>query len=145
MVFGGDPPPAKNLIEQGKAEKNPEVCAKDGPIKSDRLVIGDGKGVKFALVYLPKPTAVNPDAKSAAAAAKPMFDQKGCVFEPHVLGLTAGVPVTLKSSDSASHNVNIKLKASSLNQSIGGGQTLVFTPSAPERTPGRSCAIFIPG
>ena len=125
------------MVEKGKAEKNPEVCAKDAPIKAERLVVGDGKGVKFALVYLPKPTAVNPDAKSAAAAAKPMFDQKGCVFEPHVLGLMAGVPVTLKSSDSASHNVNIKLKASSLNQSIGGGQSLTFTPSAPERTPGQ--------
>jgi plastocyanin len=138
VVFGGDPPAAKVMIEQGKADKNPEVCAKDGPIKSERLIVDPaGKGVKNVLVYLPKPTAVNEDAKKAMAAAKPVFDQKGCVFEPHVEGLMAGVPITLKSSDSASHNVNVKLKGSSMNQSIGGGQTLSFTPSAPERTPGQ--------
>jgi len=138
VVFGGDPPAPAILQEQGKAAKDPNVCAKDGPIKSERLVVDPaGKGVKFVLVYLPKPTAINPDAKKAAAEAKPVFDQRGCVFEPHVEGLMAGVPVTLKSSDAASHNVNIKLKGSSLNQSIGSGQTLTFTPSGPERTPGQ--------
>ena len=63
--------PCANLVEQGKAEKNPEVCAKDGPIKSERLVVDPAsKGVKNVLVYLPKPTAVNEDAKKAAASAK---------------------------------------------------------------------------
>jgi plastocyanin len=138
IVFGGDPPPAAILQEQGKAAKDPNVCAKDAPIKSERLVVGDGKGVKFAIVYLPKPTAVNEDAKKAAAAKKVEFDQKGCMFEPHVLGLMAGVPITLKSSDPLSHNVNIKLKAStSSNQTISGGQSIVFTPTAKENTPGQ--------
>jgi len=137
VVFAGDPPPVKNLREQGKAEKNPEVCAKDGPIKSERLVVDPaGKGVKFALVYLPRPTAVNQDAKKAAASAKVEFDQKGCVFEPHVMGLMAGVPVTLKSSDPLNHNVNVKLKASPFNQTVAGGQSFPFTPSSAERTPG---------
>jgi plastocyanin len=99
--------------------------------------VGDGKGVKFALVYLPKPTAVNEDAKKAAEGAHIVFDQKGCVFEPHVMGLMAGVPVTLKSSDTATHNINIKLKSSSSNSSIGPGGSAVFTPSSAERTPGQ--------
>jgi plastocyanin len=137
VVFGGDPPAQTVLQEQGKAAKDPDVCAKNAPIKSERLVVGDGKGVKFALVYLPKPTAVNDDAKKAAAAAKVVFDQKGCVFEPHVIGLMAGVPVTLKSSDTATHNVNIKLKASAGNSTIGPGGSATFTPSSPERTPGQ--------
>jgi plastocyanin len=138
VVFGGDPPPAAILQDKGKAAKDPEICAKDAPIKSEKLVIGDGKGVKFALVYLPRPTAVNDQAKSAAEAKKIAFDQKGCVFEPHVLGLMANVPITLKSSDPVSHNVNIKLKAStSSNQTISGGQSVVFTPTAKENTPGQ--------
>ena len=75
-------------MEQGKAEKNPEVCAKDSPIESERLVVDPAtKGVKNVLVYLPRPTAVNEDAKKAMAGRKVDFDQKGCVFEPHVLGL----------------------------------------------------------
>jgi plastocyanin len=138
VLFGGDPPAQKNLREQGKAEKNPEICGKDGPIKNERLVVDlASKGVRFALVYLPKPTAVNEDAKKAAASAKIAFDQKGCVFEPHVLGLMAGVPVTLKSSDPTNHNVNVKLKNSTFNQTVAGGQSFPFTPSAAERTPGQ--------
>ena len=72
-----------------------------------------------------------------SAGRKIEFDQKGCVFEPHVLGLMAGVPITLKSSDSANHNVNVKLKNSTFNQTVAGGASFPFTPSAPERTPGQ--------
>jgi plastocyanin len=138
VVFAGDPPTAKVLVDKGKAEKNPEVCAKDAPIESERLVVDPAtKGVKFALVYLPKPTAVNDDAKKAAASGKIEFDQKGCVFKPHVLGLMTGVPVTLKSSDPMNHNVNSKLKNSPFNPTVAGGTSFSFTPSSPERTPGQ--------
>ena len=126
------------LQEQGKAAKDPNVCAKDGPIKSERLVVDPaGKGVKNVLVYLPKPTAVNEDAKKAAAAAKVDFDQKGCVFEPHVMAVMAGTPVTLKSSDPVNHNVNVKLKNSTFNKIVAAAEPSPFTPSLPERTPGQ--------
>jgi hypothetical protein len=49
----------------------------------------------------------------------------------------AGVPITLKSSDPANHNVNVKLKNSTFNQTVAGGQSFPFTPSAAERTPGQ--------
>jgi plastocyanin len=138
VVFGGDPPPVSILQEQGKAAKDPNVCAKDGPIKSERLVVdAAGKGVKNVLVYLPKPTAVNEDAKKAAAAAKVDFDQKGCVFEPHVMAIMAGTPITLKSSDPVNHNVNVKLKNSTFNKIVVAGDPNPFTPSLPERTPGQ--------
>ena len=48
-----------------------------------------------------------------------------------------GVPVTLKSSDAASHNVNIKLRASGSNSSLAPGGSAVITPSAKESTPGQ--------
>jgi plastocyanin len=138
VVFGGDPPAAAILQEQGKAAKDPNVCAKDGPIKSERLVVDPaGKGVKFVLVYLPKPTAVNDDAKKAAAAAKVDFDQKGCVFEPHVMAIMAGTPMTLKSSDPVNHNINVKLKNSTFNKIVTAAEPSPFTPSLPERTPGQ--------
>ena len=135
---GDDPPPAKELVEKGKAAKNPDICAVKSSIVSERLIVDPAtKGVKNVIVYLPKPTAINEDAKKVAAAAKQIvFDQKGCVFEPHVLALMAGVPITLKSSDATNHNVNIKLKNSGFNSTVGPGQAVVFTPSAAERTPG---------
>ncbi len=138
VVFGGDAPKITVIVEKGKADKNPEWCAKDNPILSERLVVDAAtKGVKNVLVYLPRPTAVNEDSKKAASGATVMFDQKNCVFEPHVLGLMTGVTVELKSSDPLNHNVDAKLKNTTFNQNIGGGQTFKLPVSLAERTPGQ--------
>jgi plastocyanin len=136
IVFGGNPPTPSELVPQGKAPKNPEYCAKDGPIKSERLVVDPAtKGVKFALVYLPKPTAVNEEAKSKAATTPVVFDQVKCVFEPHVIGMMNGATVELKSSDSVGHNVNARLRVQSFNQTVAPLGKLPFKPSGPERQP----------
>ncbi len=137
IVFNGTPPPVKVLEEKGKAEKDPDMCAVDKPILSERLIVDDAtKGIKNVLVYLPRPSAVNEDAKKAALAKTIEFDQKQCVFEPHVLGLMTGVKVRLKSSDSKNHNVNVKLKKTTYNQTIAGGQAFELPLADPERTPG---------
>jgi plastocyanin len=143
VVFGGDAPAPKVIAEKGKAAKDPEVCAKDAPLVSERLVVdGATKGVKNVLVYLPKPTSVSDEAKKAYAGANVVFDQEKCVFEPHVLGMMAGAPITLKSSDPINHNINAKLKQSAFNQLIQGGATAQFSAQGPERTPGEvTCDI----
>ena len=146
VVFGGDPPAAKVLAEKGKAAKDPEVCAKDAPIVSERLVVdGATKGVKNVLVYLPKPTGVNDEAKKAVSSAKIVFDQEKCVFEPHVLGMMAGTPITLKSSDPVNHNINAKLKNSprSTSCSPAAVDDPVHAQGA-ERTPGRGDLRYPP-
>jgi len=137
VVFGGTPPGAENLIDKGKAPKDPEVCAKDAPIKVERLIVdGSTKGVKNALVYFPKAKPVNDEAKAAAAKAEVTFDQNKCVFEPHVLAVMAGEKITLKSSDPVNHNVNAKLqKNSPFNSILAAGQSIPFTPSTGERSP----------
>ncbi len=137
VVFGGDPPTPKVIAEKGKAAKDPDVCAKDAPLVSERLVVdGPTKGVKNVLVYLSKPTRINDDAKKAAASAKVMFDQEKCVFLPHVLGIMNGTAITLKSSDPMNHNINVKLKNSPFNQIVAGGASIPFAPQGAERTPG---------
>src|SRR5262245_43307725 len=56
VVYGGDPPQPKVLQEKGKAIKDPDICAKDAPIMSERLVVDSGtKGVKNVFVYLMRP------------------------------------------------------------------------------------------
>ncbi len=137
IVFGGNPPEVPVLEEKGKAEKDPQFCAKDASIKSERLLVdGASKGVKNVLVYLPKPTAVNEEAKSAAASHEVTFDQDKCIFEPHVLGMMVGSKVTLKSSDEVNHNVNAKLqKNSPFNTILAAGQSSAFSPGEAERGP----------
>jgi hypothetical protein len=138
VIWSGDGLPAvKELVEKGKAAKNPDICAVKAPIVNERIIVDSAtKGIKNVIVYLPKPTKVNDDAKKVAAAAKVVFDQKDCIFEPHVLALMAGVPMILKSSDPTNHNVNIKLKNSPFNSTVAPGKELAFVPSAAERTPG---------
>src|SRR5262249_29997616 len=68
--------------------------------------------------------------------AEVLFDQKNCVFEPHVLGLLAGAKVTLKSSDPVNHNINAKLKSNSqFNTLLAGGQSITHSLPSPERMP----------
>jgi plastocyanin len=136
IVFGGTPPTPSELVPQGKAPKDPEFCAKNGPIKSERLIVDSAtKGVKYALVYLPKPTAVNEEAKSNAATATVVFDQAKCVFEPHVIGLMNGATIELKSSDPVNHNVNAKLRVQPFNSTVSAGSKLPFKPAGAERQP----------
>jgi plastocyanin len=143
VVFGGTPPEPKVLEAQGKAQKNPEICAKTAPIMSERLVVDSGtKGVKNVFVYLLRPSGINSEAKKEAESAKPVFDQKDCVYIPHVLSVMAGVPVTVKSSDGTNHNVSFQLRNLTQNPLVAPGTSLEITPQSPERNPGLvSCSI----
>jgi plastocyanin len=143
VVFSGTVPEAKILEAQGKAQKDPNICAKDGPIVSERLVVDSGtKGVKNVFVYLLRPSAVNEDAKKAALTKKVVFDQKGCVYIPHAVAVIVGESVDVKSSDPTTHNVNFQLKNLNSNPVLQPGANLEVVPSSAERTPGRvSCSI----
>ncbi len=138
ITFGGDAPALKDLVEKGKAAKDDDFCAKDAPIKSERLVVDNAtKGVKNVLVYIPKPTAVNPEAKSAALQAEIDFDQEKCVFKPHVLAVMTGAKIQLKNSDAKNHNIDSKLKNNATNPNVPpGSPPIPFQTNAAERVPG---------
>jgi len=136
VTYDGDAPAAKVLFEKGKAAKDPDVCAKDAPVISERLLVDSStKGVKNVLVFLTKPTSVSDEAKKAAAAASVVFDQTKCVFEPHVLAVTVNTPILLKSSDPVNHNINAKLKAGAFNKLLAARAEEKFTPIGAERLP----------
>lgn len=138
IVFGGTPPAPEFLFEKGKAPKDADiVCSKDGPILNERLIVDSGtKGVKNVLVFLSKPTAVNEEAKANAAKTNVVFDQKNCVFEPHILPMMAGSTITLKSSDPVGHNVNASMIANSrFNSLLAANQSQPYTPGTAEKQP----------
>ncbi len=143
VTLKGTAPKPKELAEKGKAAKDPTVCAVDAPILSERLVVDEAsKGVKNVLVYLPKPTAVNEEAKSASQSAKIVFDQEKCVFVPHVLGVMTGITVELKNSDPVNHNINSRLKNNGFNKLLPASKQEPLPVSEPERTPGElTCDI----
>ncbi|WP_422926068.1 hypothetical protein [Singulisphaera sp. PoT] len=137
ITFDGAEPAVKVLVEKGQAVKDPDFCAADGTITSERLVVdGATKGVKNVFVYIPKPTAVNPEAQSAALQAEVVFDQDKCVFKPHVLAVMAGAKIQMKNSDPRTHNINSKLRNNGTNPSLSAGASEVFPVLKPERSPG---------
>ncbi len=134
VVFDGDAP--ARVVMATDPVKAKECNA--GEIKSERLVVDSaGKGVKNVIVYIPKPTAVNPDAKSTKGAAAVVFDQKKCVFEPHVLAIMTGTKLDIKSSDPVSHNINCKVQNNTFNESVSPNGEVFKTPTAAARQPGQ--------
>ncbi len=108
VVWEGDVPTAKVLVEEGKASKDPEVCAANKPILSQELLVDPkSKGIAGALVYLVKPSGANPGAVAALLKERPkaVLDQKGCEFFPYIQGIHQDQTLEIKSSDSVGHNV----------------------------------------
>jgi plastocyanin len=139
VVFEGEVPKPEVLVPKNAPPdkfKDAEICSAE-EIESQKLVVDpETKGVKWAIVYIPKPTAVNPEAESAARAEPVVFDQEHCVFEPHVLGVMQGNKVIIKSADKAGHNVHTQLRNTAFNGAIQPGTEVPLTISNPDNRPG---------
>ena len=109
LIWGGDQiPPARTLIEKGKAPKDPDVCAKNQAIPSRELVVDpQTKGVAYGFAYLTKPSGANPAALKQwlAQSPKALLDQKSCEFIPYAQAIHEDQTLVIKSSDPVNHNV----------------------------------------
>lgn len=85
---------------------------------SERLLVQDGR---IANVFLR--VKAGPAAADATVPSEPVvLDQKGCVFEPHVVVVRVGQPLALHNSDPLVHNVNVRSKRNeSSNRSVAPG------------------------
>ena len=143
VVYGGETPKTIMLVKQGDTTvkdgvvNGKPVCSAEG-IPSEKLIVDPAsKGIRYAIVYIARPTAVNPEAKSAAQGAPLVFDQVNCRFVPHVLAGMKGQKVTVKSSDPVGHNINIKLINTKQNVTIQPAQPpTVIDLKAAETRPG---------
>jgi len=82
------------------------ACAKKhtAPVPNEMLVLGGGNTVANILVYVSKGI---PAGKTYPAPKTPVvFDQSGCQYKPHVLGVMAGQPYKILTSDGVLHNVH---------------------------------------
>lgn len=111
FVYGGDPPSPKVLIEKGKADKDPGVCAASGSLVSQSLAVDPKtRGVRHAFVYLVRPKGTNPALVKELLAknAKVVVDQKNCEFIPYAVALHQDQTIEFKSSDPVNHNVHLQ-------------------------------------
>jgi len=97
VKFQGTAPPPKPI----EITKDKEVCGV-APKTEESLVVGANGGVKNAVVSITNITK----GKALDAAAKPLLDQNGCQYKPHVLLIPAGSTVDIQNSDGILHNIH---------------------------------------
>lgn len=104
--FGGAAPKPTSI----KMNADP-VCAKESAGKTvlkEDVVVNANKTLANVFVYVKEGVKGNvPPAPQEAVT----FDQKGCVYHPHVIGVRVGQPLKILNSDPTLHNVNALAKA----------------------------------
>jgi len=118
VVFDGARPEAKVMKHE---PKQVEGCCPDGkmPVLTDPTLLIDEKGHIANVVV-----TIEVEGAAVEPAKEPLvIDQKGCVFEPHVVVLPAGSKVRFVNSDTVTHNVRASsLKNDAFNWVMTPGQ-----------------------
>ena len=99
VTYAGKVPSLKPI----SMDADPACAAKHHePVPSDVLVLGPGNGMANVMVRVK-----NPVAGTFAAPAQPaVIDQRGCHYQPHVLGVMVNQTLKLRNSDGLLHNVH---------------------------------------
>jgi len=121
VTLKGTPPPEKPIAPL-TADPN---CGKlvSGTPMTRHFLVGAGAGLANVFVYVKNPPAIS---KGKAASATPVIDQKGCLYEPYMIGAVTGNPVEIRTSDPVLHNVNYAKSTATppnatFNQAMAGG------------------------
>lgn len=133
ITFAGTPP-ATEVIKMG----TDQACVQGaGPNpQSDAVIVAADGGLKNVFVRIKSglDSAYSFDAPTKAV----ILDQKGCLYQPRVLGIRVGQPLEVSNSDTTMHNVHsMPIVNQEFNKSTpvkGSRTTQVFTtPEVPVR------------
>jgi hypothetical protein len=99
--YAGSPPAAEPVDMSGEA-----ACAAahaGRTVALQKVQVGADGGLQDAIVY------VRDAPRGPAASAEPaLLDQRGCIYEPHVIALRVGQPLVIRNSDPTLHNVHVR-------------------------------------
>jgi len=102
VKYSGTPPHMRGI----DMSKDP-VCAKahaSNPAKMESVVVGDGGGLENVVIYISE--GLPAGAAATTPAKKPDYDQKGCMYVPHVLAVNPGEEFEVTTSDPTTHNIH---------------------------------------
>lgn len=75
----------------------------NSPISLENVVVGSGGGMENVVLYISEGLTGN---EATVPSNKPVFDQKGCQYIPHVLAMDAGQEFQVITSDQTTHNIH---------------------------------------
>ena len=76
----------------------------NSPAHLENVVVGEGGGIENVVLYISE--GLSGAEASAIASGKPIFDQKGCMYTPHVLPMNVNQQFQVTSSDQTTHNIH---------------------------------------
>lgn len=82
------------------------TCSKQHPTPArlENVVVGPSGGLANVVVYISQGL---PASAAAVVPSKPIvWDQKGCMYKPHVAGLDVGQQLQVVNSDPTTHNIH---------------------------------------
>jgi hypothetical protein len=105
-------PPHPKPIDMSK-EPYCQNLHKANPVTTEAVVVGPDGGLKNVVVYISE--GLSGAAATEAVAETPTWDQKGCQYIPHVMGLDANQHFKVTNDDPTSHNIHPMPKPGSPN------------------------------
>jgi len=102
VKLSGTPPHMKGI----DMSKDP-YCVKqheNSPVQLENVVVGSGGGLENVVLYISQGLTGN--EASAVPSEEPTFDQKGCMYHPHVIALDVDQKYKVTNSDQTTHNIH---------------------------------------
>jgi len=99
-------PPHMRGIDMSKDPYCSKAHANDPP-KMETVVVGKDQGLENVVLYISQGLSAADAAQKPSTT--PVFDQKGCMYTPHVMAVDAGQEFKVITSDQTAHNIHPEL------------------------------------
>lgn len=103
VKLDGTPPHMRGI----DMSKDP-YCAKyhaNSPVHLENVVVGEGGGLENVVLYISEGLS-SAEQSAVPSGSTPTFDQKGCMYTPHVLAMDANQKFQVTTSDQTTHNIH---------------------------------------
>ncbi len=97
------PPPHMKGIDMSKDPYCVKANANSTP-KMENVVVGASGGLENVVLYISE--GLSASALAEKSTTIPVFDQKNCVYTPHVLAMDVGQTFKVETSDQTAHNIH---------------------------------------
>jgi len=86
--------------------KDPYCVAQhaNSPVHLENVIVGSGGGLENVVLYISE--GLSAGEASEVPSAEPVFDQKGCMYTPHVLAMDVNQKFKVLTSDQTTHNIH---------------------------------------
>ena len=98
-------PPHMRGIDMSKDPYCVKFHQNGPPVRLQNVVVGEGGGLENVVLYISEGLSAA-ELSKIPSSPMPEFDQKGCMYTPHVLPMDASQKYEVVTSDQTTHNIH---------------------------------------